>query len=64
MKEEYNFSNAEQGEFYVPIENIQLPIIYQEIEQACGILQASHGLTLEQMDEVIRKRGGEVHDCR
>ncbi len=26
MKEEYGFSNAEQGKFYVPVENIQLPI--------------------------------------
>ena len=25
MKEEYDFSNAEQGKFYVPVENIQLP---------------------------------------
>ena len=26
MKEEYDFSSAEQGKFYVPVENIQLPI--------------------------------------
>ncbi|MDO9169667.1 MAG: hypothetical protein Q7U18_11370 [Methylobacter sp.] len=26
MKEEYDFSNAEQGKFYVPVEDIQLPI--------------------------------------
>ena len=26
MKEEYDFSNAEQGKFYVPVENVQLPI--------------------------------------
>jgi hypothetical protein len=26
MKEEYDFSNAEQGKFYVPAEDIQLPI--------------------------------------
>lgn len=29
----------------------------EEIEQACGILQASRGITLEQMEETIRKRG-------
>jgi hypothetical protein len=29
----------------------------EEIEQACGILQAPHGITLEQMDEAIKKRG-------
>lgn len=26
MKDEYNFSNAEQGKFYAPVEDIQLPI--------------------------------------
>ncbi len=26
MKEEYDFSNAEQGKFYVPLEEMQLPI--------------------------------------
>ena len=26
MKDEYDFSNAEQGKFYVPIEKIQMPI--------------------------------------
>ena len=26
MKEEYDFSNAEQGKFLVPVEDIQLPI--------------------------------------
>lgn len=26
MKDEYDFSNAEQGKFYVPIEDIQVPI--------------------------------------
>jgi len=26
MKEEYNFTNAEQGKFYVPIEELDIPI--------------------------------------
>jgi hypothetical protein len=26
MREEYDFSNADQGKFYVPVEDIQLPI--------------------------------------
>jgi hypothetical protein len=26
MKEEYDFSNAEQGKFYIPVEEIELPI--------------------------------------
>ena len=29
----------------------------EEVEQACGILQAPHGITLGQMDEAIKKRG-------
>jgi predicted nucleic-acid-binding protein len=32
----------------------------EEIEQTCGILQAPHSITLEQMDEAIKKRGGGV----
>jgi hypothetical protein len=31
-----------------------------EIEQACGILTAPHGVSLEQMDEVIKRRGGHL----
>ncbi|MCQ8118282.1 hypothetical protein [Methylomonas rosea] len=26
MKDEYDFSNAEQGKFYMPVEDIQIPI--------------------------------------
>jgi hypothetical protein len=29
----------------------------EEIEEACGILQAPYGITLEKMDEAIKKRG-------
>jgi hypothetical protein len=32
----------------------------EEIEQTCGILQAPHGVTLEQMDEAIKRRGGSL----
>ncbi len=40
MKDEYDFSNAEQGKFYVPIEDIQIPIyldqdVLQYINQKC-----------------------------
>jgi protoheme ferro-lyase len=31
-----------------------------DIEQACGILTAPHGVTLEQMDAAIKKRGGRL----
>jgi hypothetical protein len=29
----------------------------KEVEKACGILQAPHGVTLAQMEEAIKKRG-------
>jgi hypothetical protein len=32
----------------------------EDIEQACGILQAPHGITLEQMDVAIKKLGGRL----
>jgi hypothetical protein len=34
MKDEYDFSHAEQGKFYIPIEEIQIPIyLDQDIQQ-------------------------------
>ena len=46
MKDEYDFSNAEQGKFYVPVESIQLPIyldkdIIQYLSQKCLTKQES-----------------------
>ena len=40
MKEECDFSNAEQGKFYVPVEDIQLPIyldkdVIQYLNEKC-----------------------------
>jgi hypothetical protein len=40
MKEEYDFSNAEQGKFYVPVEDIEFPIyldkdIVQYLNEKC-----------------------------
>ena len=32
----------------------------EEVEQACGILQAPRGVTLDQMDEAVKKRGGSL----
>ncbi len=31
-----------------------------ELEQACGILKAPHGVSLTQMEEAIKKRGGDL----
>ena len=41
MKEEYDFSKAEQGKFYVPLEEIQMPIyldkdVFLYLSQKCG----------------------------
>ncbi len=41
MKDEYDFSDAEQGKFYIPAEDIQIPIyldqdIAQFLSEKCG----------------------------
>ena len=46
MKDEYDFSNAEQGKFYVSVEDIQLPIyldkdIIQYLNEKCLTKQES-----------------------
>jgi hypothetical protein len=46
MKEEYDFSNAEQGKFYVPVEDIEVPIyldkdIVQYLNEKCLSKQES-----------------------
>jgi hypothetical protein len=46
MKDEYDFSKAEQGKFYVPAEDIQLPIyldkdIVQYLNEKCLTKQES-----------------------
>ncbi len=39
MKAEYDFSQAEQGKFYVPVESMQLPIyLEQDIQQSLSLL--------------------------
>jgi hypothetical protein len=51
LEERYSFKSVTQ---------IKHEITDEEIEQACGILQAPHGITLQQMDEAIKKRGGRL----
>ena len=41
MKDEYDFSNAEQGKFYVPVEEIKIPIyldqdVMQYLNEKCA----------------------------
>ena len=57
MKEEYDFSNAEQGKFYVPVEDIQLPIyldkdIIQYLNEKCLTSQESLQLLV---NDLLRK---------
>lgn len=42
MKTKYDFSQAEQGKFYVPAESIQLPIFLDQDVQASLIELAGH----------------------
>jgi len=32
MKDEYDFTDAEQGKFYVPIEDIEMPIYLDKLK--------------------------------
>ncbi|MDD5579146.1 MAG: hypothetical protein PHY16_07710 [Methylobacter sp.] len=57
MKEEYDFSNAEQGKFYIPDEDIQLPIyldkdIIQYLNEKCLTKQESLQLVV---NDLLRK---------
>jgi len=57
MKEEYDFSNAEQGKFYIPVEDIQLPIyldkdIVQYLNEKCLTTQESLQLLV---NDLLRK---------
>ncbi len=57
MKDEYDFSNAEQGKFYVPVEDIQLPIyldrdVVQYLNEKCLATQGSLQLLV---NDLLRK---------
>ncbi|MDI1278184.1 MAG: BrnT family toxin [Methylobacter sp.] len=57
MKEEYDFSNAEQGKFYVSVEDIQLPIyldkdVIQYLNEKCQITQGNLQLLV---NDLLRK---------
>ena len=64
MKEEYDFSNVEQGKFYAPVENIQLPIyldkdIIQYLNEKCLTTQESQQILVNDLfrkDIEIAKR--------
>ena len=57
MKEEYDFSNVEQGKFYIPVEDIQLPIyldkdIVQYLNEKCLTEQESQQILV---NDLLRK---------
>ena len=51
LEERYSFKSVTQHKHELTDE---------EINRAYGILQASHVITLQQMDEAIKKRGGSL----
>ncbi|MDP2901890.1 MAG: hypothetical protein Q8N96_02110 [Methylovulum sp.] len=57
MKEEYDFSNAEQGEFYVPIEEIELPIYLDKDILKCLTekSQITHETLQALVNDLLRK---------
>lgn len=57
MKKEYDFSKAEQGKFYVPLEEIEAPI-YLEKDVAAFFMEKVQGKkeTLQSViNELLRK---------
>jgi hypothetical protein len=58
MKKEYDFSNAEQGKFYVPMDEIKLPIyLDKDVESFLShSIQKSGKSSLQAMvNELLRK---------
>ena len=53
MKDEYDFSNAEQGKFYVPVDEIQMPIyLDQDVMQ---FLNKKCDFNPERLQDLINK---------
>ncbi len=57
MKEEYDFSNAQQGKFYIPVEKIELPIyldkdVVEFLSEKCKLTQESLQILV---NDLIRK---------
>ena len=57
MKDDYDFSNAEQGKFYIPVEQIELPIYLDKdlvlcLEKKC---QKSHESLQIMVHKLLRR---------
>ncbi len=57
MKKEYDFSNAEQGKFYIPAEDIQTPVyLDKDILQFLNKQRAKSDENLETLvNDLLRK---------
>ena len=57
MKDEYDFSNAEQGKFYIPPEEIQVPIyLDQDIVRFLSQKCESESVNLQELvNDLLRK---------
>lgn len=57
MKKEYDFSNAEQGKFYIPSEDIQMPIyLDKDILQFLNKQRAKSDENMETLvNDLLRK---------
>lgn len=57
MKDEYDFSTAEQDKFYIPAEEIQLPIyLDQDIAQFLSKTCENRGNNLQELvNDLLRK---------
>lgn len=61
MKDEYDFSNAEQGKFFVPVEDIQTPIyLDRDILQFLNIQGAKSGESLETLVNALLRKDIEI----
>lgn len=61
MKKEYDFSRAEQGKFYRPIEKIELPVYLDKEVKAFFIKKASQKkVKLEKMVNAILRKEMEM----
>jgi len=57
MKEEYNFSKAEQGKFYRPIDELEIPVyLDKDVEKFFYQRTSGRDIDLKQIvDTILRK---------
>jgi len=55
MKDEYDFSNAEQGKFFIPADEIQVPIYLDPDITLCLSKKCESGGLQELVNDLLRK---------